>query len=107
VLSTPAARLAAVLAATSALLLSAGPPAYADTGAAQAPPPSLIGDVNLLTGLAVCPDLTTALGLGNVLGLLGVGNAYPVANGGDVRCDVDVDNGAGDNAPIDVGGRPG
>lgn len=34
-----------------------------------------LGDVNLLNGVNICPDVTAAVGLGNVLGILGIGSA--------------------------------
>ena len=85
-----AAALATVLAATTATLLGSGGTALADT------PPGpeaagLIGDVNLLNNLNICPGVTAGIGLGNLLGLLGEGTANPVTNGGDVLCVIDAD----------------
>ena len=80
-----AAALATVLATTTAALLGSAGIALAE------PPPDpeaagLIGDVNLLDNLNICPGVTAGIGLGNLLGLLGEGTANPVTNGGDVHC---------------------
>ena len=85
-----AAALATVLAATTAALLGSGGIAVAETP----PDPEaagLIGDVNLLNNLNICPGVTAGIGLGNLLGLLGEGTANPVTNGGDVLCVIDAD----------------
>ena len=65
------------------------------TRAVAEPPPDpeaagLIGDVNLLNNLNICPGVTAGIGLGNLLGLLGEGTANPVTNGGDVLCVIDA-----------------
>jgi hypothetical protein len=93
-----AAALATVLATTTAALLGSGGIALAE------PPPDreaagLIGDVNLLNNLNICPGLTAGIGLGNLLGLLGEGTANPVTNGGDVLCVIDADP---DAVPVPV-----
>ena len=87
-LGRTAAALATVLATTTAALLGSGGVALAETPAEAA---GLIGDVNLLNNLNVCPGVTAGIGLGNLLGLLGEGTANPVTNGGDVLCVIDAD----------------
>ena len=81
-----AARTAAVLAVAAATALASGPTASADTGAASA---SQIGDIELLNNLNVCPGITTGIGLGNVLGILGIGTADPDTTGGPITCTID------------------
>ena len=95
-----AAALATVLATTTAALLGSGGIALAET------PPGpeaagLIGDVNLLNNLNICPGVTAGIGLGNLLGLLGEGTANPVTNGGDVLCVIDANPGP-DPVPVPV-----
>ena len=85
-----AAALATVLAATTAALLGSGGIALAETPPAPEAA-GLIGDVNLLNNLNICPGVTAGIGLGNLLGLLGEGTANPVTNGGDVLCVIDAD----------------
>ncbi len=93
-----AATLATVLAATTAALLGAGGVALADTPTDPSAA-GLIGDVNLLDDLNICPGVTAGIGLGNLLGLLGEGTASPVTNGGDVRCVIDGEPARPDAAP--------
>jgi hypothetical protein len=45
-----------------------------------------VGDVNALNDVNVCPDVTAAAGIGNLLGLLGGGLNESEAEGDDVTC---------------------
>jgi hypothetical protein len=45
-----------------------------------------VGDVNALNDLNVCPNVTAAAGIGNLLGLLGGGSNESEAEGEDVTC---------------------
>lgn len=76
----------------------AGGSEVVDTGD-DAPQTGLVnlGDVNALNNLNVCPAVTAALGLGNVLGILGLGASDPVANAAPVDCS--VQNAAVDDSP--------
>ncbi|TQM09616.1 hypothetical protein FB558_5376 [Pseudonocardia kunmingensis] len=93
-----------VVAASFAAVLALGPVAYADTppegvdradDAEQvitgddAPQDGLLnlGDLNLLNGVNVCPDVTAAVGLGNVLGILGAGSSDPSAADAPLSCE--------------------
>ncbi|OZM79262.1 hypothetical protein [Pseudonocardia sp. MH-G8] len=93
-----------VVAASFAAVLALGPVAYADTppegeeradDAEQvitgddAPQDGLLnlGDLNLLNGVNVCPDVTAAVGLGNVLGILGSGSSDPSAGDAPLSCE--------------------
>jgi hypothetical protein len=93
-----------VVAASFAAVLALGPVAYADTppegGAGaddaeqvitgdDAPQDGLLnlGDLNLLNGVNVCPDVTAAVGLGNVLGILGAGSSDPSAADAPLSCE--------------------
>jgi hypothetical protein len=103
-----------VVAAIGASLIAISPLAYAgggdewqvdgadpeqvvDTGADTQEGLVNIGDINILNGVNVCPDVTAALGIGNVLGLLGTGSADPSATGGQITCENEAtaDPGAG------------
>ena len=46
-----------------------------------------LGDVNLLNGVNICPDVTAVLGLGNVLGILGAGSSDPSAADAPITCE--------------------
>jgi hypothetical protein len=94
-----------VVAASAAALLALGPLAYAGSSPDQedrgedseqvvdpgdeGPQEGLInlGDVNLLNGVNVCPDVTAALGLGNVLGILGTGTGTATATDAPTNCE--------------------
>ena len=45
-----------------------------------------VGDVNALNDVNVCPGVAAAVGLGNLLGLLGTGIANPDAHNGNITC---------------------
>jgi len=46
-----------------------------------------LGDLNVLNGLNVCPDVTATLGLGNVLGILGTGSSDPQVGDAPIKCE--------------------
>ncbi len=46
-----------------------------------------LGDLNLLNGLNVCPDITAVVGLGNLLGILGSGSSDPSAGDAPISCE--------------------
>lgn len=46
-----------------------------------------LGDLNLLNGVNVCPDVTAVLGLGNVLGILGSGSSDPNVADAPITCE--------------------
>ena len=46
-----------------------------------------LGDVNLLNGVNICPDVTAVLGLGNVLGILGSGSSDPNVGDAPISCE--------------------
>ena len=46
-----------------------------------------LGDVNLLNGVNVCPDVTAVLGLGNLLGILGSGSSDPDVGDAPISCE--------------------
>jgi hypothetical protein len=46
-----------------------------------------LGDLNLLNGVNICPDVTAVLGLGNVLGILGSGSSDPSAADAPITCE--------------------
>ncbi|GAA0929202.1 hypothetical protein GCM10009559_15840 [Pseudonocardia zijingensis] len=46
-----------------------------------------LGDLNVLNGLNVCPDVTATLGLGNVLGILGTGSSDPQVADAPIDCE--------------------
>jgi hypothetical protein len=89
-----------VVAASFAATLALGPLAYADTppegsdDAEQvirgddAPQDGVLnlGDLNLLNGVNVCPDVTALVGLGNVLGILGAGSVDQKADDAPITC---------------------
>ena len=90
------ASLAAVLAL--APLAHAGPsPEGEDSGedaeqvitGDDAPQDGLInlGDLNVLNGVNVCPDVTAVLGLGNLLGILGTGSSDPHVADAPITCE--------------------
>lgn len=90
-----------VVAASFAATLALGPLAYADTppegsddaeqviSGDDAPQDGLLnlGDVNLLNGVNVCPDVTALVGLGNVLGILGAGGVSQNAADAPITCE--------------------
>jgi hypothetical protein len=46
-----------------------------------------LGDLNVLNGLNVCPDVTAVLGLGNLLGILGSGSSDPNVADAPISCE--------------------
>lgn len=46
-----------------------------------------LGDLNVLNGLNVCPDVTATLGLGNLLGILGTGSSDPTVGDAPIKCE--------------------
>jgi hypothetical protein len=46
-----------------------------------------LGDLNLLNGLNVCPDVTAVIGLGNLLGILGTGSSDPNVADAPIKCE--------------------
>jgi hypothetical protein len=46
-----------------------------------------LGDLNLLNGVNVCPDVSLGLGIGNVLGILGSGTANPSVADAPITCE--------------------
>lgn len=46
-----------------------------------------LGDLNLLNGVNVCPDVTAVLGLGNLLGILGTGSSDPNVADAPISCE--------------------
>lgn len=46
-----------------------------------------LGDLNLLNGLNVCPDITAVVGLGNLLGILGSGSSDPSVGDAPISCE--------------------
>jgi hypothetical protein len=46
-----------------------------------------LGDLNVLNGVNVCPDVAAAVGVGNLLGILGIGTAPATATSGPVTCE--------------------
>ena len=46
-----------------------------------------LGDLNLLNGLNVCPDITAVVGLGNLRGILGSGSSDPSAGDAPISCE--------------------
>lgn len=107
-----------VVAAAAVTLLVVSPLAYAAAagepeGGAPAPEQLIgddgdgpqeglinLGDVNVLNGLNVCPDIGVVLGLGNVLGVLGLGASDPSAAGDQINCEnFDTINQTGGGAP--------
>jgi hypothetical protein len=45
-----------------------------------------LGEVNALNDVKVCPGVTAAAGIGNLLGLLDVGDTDAEANSDDIEC---------------------
>ena len=96
-----------VVAASFAAVLAFAPLAHAspspedEEGAEQvisgddAPQEGLLnlGDLNLLNGVNICPDLDLALGIGNVLGILGTGTANPTIDDGPLTCETSASKG--------------
>jgi PDZ domain-containing secreted protein len=93
-----------VVAASFAATLAFGPIAYAapspggEEGADDAeqvikgddaPQKGLVnlGDVDLLNGVNICPDVTALVGLGNVLGILGIGAVDQQADDAPITCE--------------------
>jgi hypothetical protein len=90
------ARTAAALGVAAAVLLGTAGTATAAPADAPQQPAALLGDLNLLNGLTVCPGVTAGVGVGNLLGILGIGSSDPQTDGGDVDCRSD---GNGQAAP--------
>ncbi|MGH3586074.1 MAG: hypothetical protein ACRDQ0_07090 [Pseudonocardia sp.] len=90
-----------VVAASFAGVLALSPMAYAEPspegeeGAEQvikgddAPQDGLLnlGDLDLLNGVNICPDVTAAVGLGNVLGILGTGDVNQKLDDAPIHCE--------------------
>ena len=96
-----------VVAASFAATLALGPLADADTppeggddaeqviSGDDAPQDGLLnlGDVNLLNGVNICPDVTALVGLGNVLGILGSGGVSQTAHDAPITCETSAKGG--------------
>ncbi len=54
-----------------------------------------INDLNVLNGVNLCPEVVAAVGIGNVLGILGIGNAPATATGAPVTCSTTATSGGG------------
>lgn len=52
-----------------------------------------VGDLNLLNGVNVCPDVTALVGLGNVLGILGIGAVDQQAADAPITCETTATRG--------------
>jgi hypothetical protein len=46
-----------------------------------------VGDLNLLNGVNICPDVTAVVGIGNLLGILGAGSADPDVADAPITCE--------------------
>ena len=46
-----------------------------------------VGDLNLLNGVNVCPDVTAVVGLGNLLGILGTGSVAQDVGDAPIKCE--------------------
>jgi hypothetical protein len=51
-----------------------------------------LGDLNVLNGVNVCPDVSAAVGLGNVLGILGIGSTDPSVADAPLTCETQATN---------------
>jgi hypothetical protein len=45
-----------------------------------------LGDLNLLNGVNICPDITAVVAVGNLLGILGAGSANPNVADAPILC---------------------
>lgn len=52
-----------------------------------------VGDLNLLNGVNICPDVTALVGVGNVLGILGIGAVDQRADDGPITCETKASKG--------------
>lgn len=99
-----------VLGASLTAVLALGPLAHADTSPEgedrsddaeqvisgdDAPQEGLLnlGDINLLNGVNICPDVTALVGLGNVLGILGTGAVNQTAHDAPITCETSAKGG--------------
>lgn len=46
-----------------------------------------VGDLNLLNGVNICPDVTAVVGIGNLLGILGSGSSDPDVADAPISCE--------------------
>ncbi len=46
-----------------------------------------VGDLNLLNGVNICPDVTAVVGIGNLLGILGSGSSDPNVADAPITCE--------------------
>jgi hypothetical protein len=46
-----------------------------------------VGDLNLLNGVNICPDVTAVVGIGNLLGILGSGSSDPHVADAPIKCE--------------------
>ena len=52
-----------------------------------------LGDVNLLNGVNICPDVTALVGVGNLLGILGTGAVNQTAHDAPITCETSATGG--------------